>query len=78
MISTTHAESIAKAHLSEFTNNINASTITMPSINSKQAVQMPATSRGRALYHVEWFLNGHPSKRNYDNTQLTIKDLVYA
>lgn len=29
---------------------------------------IPETSRGRALYTVDWFLNGSPLLRNHDNS----------
>ena len=33
---------------------------------------MPSTPRGRALYTIDWFLNGKPVLRNHDNPQLSI------
>jgi hypothetical protein len=32
---------------------------------------LPTTSRGRALYTIDWFLNGKPALRNHDNPQLS-------
>ena len=36
------------------------------------AQNVPSTPRGRALYTVDWFLNGKPVLRNHDNPQLSI------
>ena len=35
--------------------------------------RLPATSRGRALHTLDWFLNGRHTRSNYDNpvTQVT-------
>lgn len=33
---------------------------------------LPTTPRGRALYTIDWFLNGNPVLRNHDNPQLSI------
>ena len=76
MTSTTHTESTLNMKLSAFTRFMNASTITIPYISRSSLAQLPATPRGSALYHVDWFLNGHPSSRNHDNAKLTITDLV--
>ena len=57
---------------------MNASTITMPLINSKQKRVLPTTSRGRSLYVIDCFLNGKPLLRNHDNPQLTVKDLCQS
>lgn len=35
---------------------------------------LPSTGRGRALYTIDWFLNGKPVLRNHDNPQLTIRN----
>lgn len=54
---------------------MNASSITMPIINSKKTHVLPTTSRGRALYSVDYFLNGKPLLRNHDNPQLSVKNV---
>jgi len=33
---------------------------------------VPTTPRGRALYTVDWFLNGRPVLRNHDNPSLKL------
>ena len=33
---------------------------------------LPTTPRGRALYTIDWFLNGKPVLRNHDNPQMSI------
>ena len=76
MTSTTQTESVMDLHFTTFHKNMNASNITIPYINSSQKAHLPATSRGSALYHVDWFLNGHPSFRNHDDARMSIKDLV--
>lgn len=35
---------------------------------------VPTTPRGRALYTVDWFLNGTPVLRNHDNPIHKLKD----
>ena len=35
---------------------------------------VPRTPRGRALYTVDWFLNGKPVLRNHDNPGLKLTD----
>jgi len=35
---------------------------------------IPVTPRGRALYTVDWFLNGKPVLRNHDNPNLKLTD----
>ena len=35
----------------------------------------PVTSRGRALFTVDWFLNGRTILYDYDNPDLVIRDL---
>ncbi len=38
-----------------------------------QQSQLPTTGRGRALYTVDWFLNGKPVLRNHDNPCLSLR-----
>jgi len=78
MTTTTHTESVVDLDLTTFNKNMNASTTTIPYINSSQKRHLPVTSRGSALYHVDWFLNGHPSFRNHDDTRMTINDLAHG
>ena len=35
---------------------------------------IPRTPRGRALYTVDWFLNGKPVLRNHDNPNLRLTE----
>jgi hypothetical protein len=35
---------------------------------------IPATGRGRALYTVDWFLNGYVSRAQHDSFQVTLED----
>jgi hypothetical protein len=35
---------------------------------------VPMTPRGRALYTVDWFLNGKPVLRNHDNPNLKLTE----
>ena len=37
---------------------------------------VPATGRGRAMHSVDWFMNGKPGRRNYDNANIAVADLV--
>jgi hypothetical protein len=38
---------------------------------AKQSI--PQTPRGRALFTVDWFLNGRPVLRDHDNSRLDIR-----
>lgn len=35
---------------------------------------VPVTPRGRALYTVDWFLNGRPVLSNHDNPRMTLSN----
>jgi|GEM_PF-3464022 hypothetical protein len=37
--------------------------------------QVPVTPRGRALHTVDWFMNGKPTRQDYDNAEISIKSL---
>ena len=37
---------------------------------------LPVTPRGRALYTVDWFLNGKPVLSNHDNPCMTLRNGV--
>ena len=34
--------------------------------------EIPVTSRGRALYTIDWFINGKPVLTNHDNPRMTL------
>ena len=51
---------------------MNSNTIQTPYATSYATREIPTTPRGRALYTVDWFLNGKPVLRNHDNPQLSI------
>ena len=51
---------------------MNSNTIQTPYVTSYETREIPTTPRGRALYTVDWFLNGKPVLRNHDNPQLSI------
>ena len=57
---------------------MNTSTISLPVISIKRTHPLPTTARGRAMYTIDWFLNGQPSSHNHDNPSLTIKDNNHA
>ena len=76
MATTTHTESALNMKLTAFTRYMNASTIMIPYISRNSIAQLPATPRGSALYHVDWFLNGHPSLRYHDDRRMTITDIA--
>ena len=76
MATTTHAESVMNMHLAAFRKNMNATDITIPYISSRRKDQLPVSSRGSALYLVDWFLYGHPSLRNHDDRRMTITDIA--
>ena len=54
---------------------MNIPTITMPILSNQQPSQLPTSSRGYAMFTVDWFLNGRPVLHNHDNRQLTINDI---
>lgn len=78
MTTTTHTKSVVDLNLTAFNKNMNASAITIPYLSNSQKSRLPVTSRGRALYHVDWFLNGHPTFRNHDDTRMSIDDLAHG
>lgn len=78
MASITNTENAVNLSLPVFTRYMDASTITIPYIRRRQKSNMPRTTRGSALYLVDWFLNGHPASRNYDNSKMTITDLAHG
>lgn len=41
-------------------------------LNSR-SIGIPITGHGRALYTVDWFLNGTPVLRQHDNPRLTLR-----
>jgi hypothetical protein len=41
-------------------------------IQSTRKIDLPKTARGRALYTVDWFLNGKPVLRNHDKSHIQI------
>ena len=52
-------------------------TIAMTSTTNNQrqpGTSLPTTPRGRALYTVDWFLNGTPVLRNHDNPSIKLND----
>jgi hypothetical protein len=76
MTTTTHTESVMNIHLAAFRKNMNPTDITIPYISCRRKDQLPVSSRGSALYLVDWFLNGHPSLRNHDDRRMTITDMA--
>jgi len=40
---------------------------------AEEKVKLPASPRGRALFTVDWFLNGKPVLNNHDNPGLTLR-----
>jgi hypothetical protein len=41
-------------------------------VKNQKDESVPVTGRGRALYTVDWFLNGKPVLRNHDNPNLQL------
>ena len=44
-------------------------------IDNKQTIQsnqIPVTARGRALYTIDWFLNGKPTQYDHDNPGMPV------
>lgn len=51
---------------------MNTNTIAATYSAEQKPQHVPTTPRGRAMYTVDWFLNGKPVLRNHDNPQLSI------
>jgi len=51
---------------------MNTNTISFTFTKLESARTLPVTPRGRALFTLDWFLNGSPVLRNHDNPQLSI------
>ena len=51
------------------------SKILVPTYNSLTVTRnLPTTPRGRALFTIDWFLNGKPVLRNHDNPQMSLTE----
>lgn len=37
--------------------------------------QVPVTPRGRALYTVDWFMNGKATRDQYDDSSIKVQEL---
>lgn len=49
--------------------------ISLPRLKThKSGNVVPTTARGRALFSVDWFLNGRPVLRNHDNPCLSLRN----
>jgi hypothetical protein len=51
---------------------MNTNTLVPPYKSQSGTGNLPTTPRGRALYTIDWFLNGKPVLRNHDNPHLSI------
>ena len=52
-------------------------TLTLQTIShrgNKGNSTIPLTARGRALYTVDWFINGKPILANHDNPRMTLRN----
>lgn len=52
---------------------MNTSILKAQLTSERNISEIPCTPRGRALYTIDWFLNGKPVLRNHDNPQLRVK-----
>ena len=41
---------------------------------NRQKTTLPVTARGRALYTIDWFLNGKPVLQHHDNPCMTLRN----
>lgn len=41
---------------------------------NKDKTSLPTTARGRALYTIDWFINGSPVLANHDNPRVSLRD----
>lgn len=53
---------------------MNIAIFARPLITQAKKSNLPATPRGRALYTLDWFLNGKPVLSNHDNPCLTLRN----
>lgn len=53
---------------------MNSNIIRTTFTGQRKTHDLPTTPRGRALFTVDWFLNGKPVLRNHDNPQLSISN----
>ena len=51
-----------------------ALTLKLVAHNQARHNNLPTTPRGRALYTIDWFMNGRPVLNNHDNPNLTLKN----
>ena len=52
---------------------MNTLILSLPLWSQRPTRKVPTTSRGRALYTIDWFLNGQPVLRDHDNPCQTLK-----
>lgn len=43
-------------------------------IRNREVGQLPTTARGRALYTIDYFLNGKPELSNHDSSGITFRN----
>ena len=53
---------------------MNTYIVKMPYVKEVNSLELPVTGRGRALYTIDWFLNGIPVSNSHDNMLFTIDD----
>jgi len=46
----------------------------IPGIRNHEAGELPTTARGRALYTIDYFLNGKPELSNHDSSGITFRN----
>ena len=52
---------------------MNILTVKNAFLQSTGEYDVPKTAKGRALYTVDWFLNGKPVLRNHDNPRVQLR-----
>ena len=53
---------------------MNAQVAHLSSIENAEKKTIPQTPRGRALYTIDWFLNGRPILSHHDNKRQSLKN----
>lgn len=42
--------------------------------HNNKKTSLPTTARGRALYTIDWFINGSPVLTNHDNPRVSLRN----
>jgi hypothetical protein len=57
---------------------MNSLTIPQSEMRHESKLTVPVTKRGRALYTMDWFINGKPVLQYHDNSLLTLERILLS